>query len=79
MNTPMQPQVSQGGLDDLLSLMLPKGTGIDEAMSRVRRLYGPQNLSEREWTAVRDRIARLLAKRSAGLSAGLRAPCAFDG
>ncbi len=78
MNTPLQPQLSQGGLDDLLALMLPKGIGIDEAMSRVRRLYGPLNLSEREWTAIRNRVARLLANRSADRSVGLRTPGAFD-
>lgn len=63
MRTPHQPFVPQGGLDDLLARLLPKGISLDEAMMRVHRLYGPQNLSEREWVAIRVRVARLLSAR----------------
>lgn len=62
----LSDRIPQAGLEFLLSRVLTPRASTDDAMWCVRGIYGVTGATDAEWTIVRDRVARTLARMRAG-------------
>lgn len=59
-----------GGIEYLLSRILPPHASVDDAMRSVQCLFGGQALPERDWVAIRARVSRILESSAGDREAG---------
>ena len=55
-------RIPQAGLEFLLTRVLSPRVGVDDAMWHVRRLYGVVGMTDQDWSIVRERVAKKLAR-----------------
>ena len=55
-------RIPHAGLEFLLTRVLSPRVGVDDAMWHVRRLYGVANMTEQDWSLIRERVAKMLAR-----------------
>lgn len=55
-------RIPHAGLEFLLTRVLSPRVGVDDAMWHVRHLYGDAGMTDQDWTLVRERVARMLAR-----------------
>lgn len=58
----LSDRIPQAGLEFLLSRVLTPRITVDDVMWYVRGIYGLRAVSDSEWVAIRDRIARTLTR-----------------
>jgi hypothetical protein len=59
-----------GGIEYLLSRILPPQASVDDAMRSVRSLFGGQPLRERDWAAIQARVSQILEASAGDREAG---------
>jgi hypothetical protein len=55
-------RIPHAGLEFLLTRVLSPRVGVDDAMWHVRRLYGVAGMTDQDWSLIRERVAKLLAR-----------------
>ena len=55
-------RIPHAGLEFLLTRVLSPRVGVDDAMWHVRRLYGVASMTDQDWSLIRERVAKMLAK-----------------
>ena len=55
-------RIPNAGLEFLLTRVLSPRVGVDDAMWHVRRLYGVVGMTDQDWSLIRERVAKMLAK-----------------
>lgn len=55
-------RIPHAGLEFLLTRVLSPRVGVDDAMWHVRRLYGAASMTDQDWSLVRERVAKMLAR-----------------
>lgn len=55
-------RIPHAGLEFLLTRVLSPRAGIDDVMWHVRRLYGVASMTDQDWSLIRERVARMLAR-----------------
>lgn len=55
-------RIPHAGLEFLLTRALSPRVSVDDVMWHVRRLYGVVNMTEQDWSLIRERVARMLAR-----------------
>lgn len=62
MSNQLYDRIPHAGLQFLLIRVLSPRVGIDDAMWHVRRLYGVANMTDQDWSLIRERVAKMLAR-----------------
>lgn len=55
-------RIPHTGLEFLLTRVLSPRVGVDDAMWHVRRLYGVANMTDQDWSLIRERVAKMLTR-----------------